>query len=32
MSHTEGKPGCDLALQDDGNLVIYQPEVPVWTR
>jgi hypothetical protein len=29
-SNTSGKPGCHIVLQDDGNLVIYQPVVPVW--
>jgi hypothetical protein len=29
-SNTAGKPGSYLIMQNDGNLVIYQPIVPVW--
>ena len=29
-SGTDGRPGSSLVMQDDGNAVIYQPNVPVW--
>ncbi|MBP4046347.1 hypothetical protein [Chromobacterium violaceum] len=29
-SGTNGKPGCFVTMQDDGNLVIYEPKIPAW--
>jgi hypothetical protein len=29
-SNTQGNPGAFLAVQDDGNVVIYRPVIPVW--
>ncbi len=29
-SNTAGKPGCFIVMQNDGNLVIYQPNCPVF--
>jgi len=30
-SNTQGNPGAYLAVQDDGNVVIYVPECPIWS-
>lgn len=29
-SNTNGNPGSFLVVQDDGNVVIYKPNHPIW--